>query len=167
MWFFVGRLSRWPAGSIGWPKPGFESLGSRRPGFGSWAVVSSLPSLLSPVFSTAVFDSFFLNGGLFPQGLETHRSPFIHFLRVVIDYAASAFYLSETRLRKVCLFGKLRRIFPRLWKNGCGYREGMQRLGRALPAHHERHEGKNKMKSLFWLSSSGFPNLSIIWNSVT
>lgn len=26
-------------------------------------------------------------------------------------------------------------------ENGCGYREGMQRLGRAFPAHHERHEG--------------------------
>lgn len=28
------------------------------------------------------------------------------------------------------------------WENGCGYREGMQRFGRAFPAHHERHEGK-------------------------
>lgn len=34
-------------------------------------------------------------------------------------------------------------FFRACWKNGCGNREGMQRLGRALPGHHERHEGKN------------------------
>lgn len=157
MWFFLGRLSRWPAGSIGWPKPGFESLGSLRPGFGSWAVVSSLPSLLSPPrFSQLLFLTLsFFKGGLFPPGVVTHRNSFAYiFLRALIDSTVSAVFLSlsGTRLRKVCLFGKLRRIFPRLWKNGCGYREGMQRLGRALPDHHERHEGKNKLKSLSWLS---------------
>lgn len=42
------------------------------------------------------------------------------------------------------------------WKNGCGNREGMQRPGRTLPAHHERHEGKNNLRHYMY-----FTNLKI------
>lgn len=131
---FFGGLSSWPAGSIGWLKPSISTS--------DWTHVCPPPSS----FSTAVFKQFFLKSGLCPRGVVTHL-PILNkslnwFFFWTFSNLAGSFFSFSSRRRKKKLLGSWEGFFQACGKNGCGNRERMQRLGRALPAHHERHEGK-------------------------
>lgn len=157
---FFGGLSSWPAGSIGWLKPSISTS--------DWTHVCS-PLLPFPLLFLNSF--FFLKSGLCPRGVVTPLPILNKSLNWFFFWSFSTLcwkflFLSLQGGGKKKLLWSWEGFFQACGKNGCGNRERMQRLGRALPAHHERHEGKKKRtyKSfhymslhLFFKSSCFFP----------
>lgn len=129
MWFFVGRLSRWPAGSIGWPKPGFwvPRLPSTWFRFLSAGLLASLAPLFSPFSQIPFWLSFFERS----RAVKLKETLLYVFKsRYWLHRQCIFFSLSETKLRKVCLFGKLRRIFfPETGKMDAGIEKECSALG--------------------------------------
>ena len=129
-----------------------------------------LPRLLSPPFgfffppspplllAVLLFNFLLFKGGLCPRGVVTppstssilNKEPLLilllEYFKTWLDFCFFFFLEVEARLKKKKFsFWEVEDFFRACGKNGCGNREGMQRLGRALPAHHERHEGKKKI----------------------
>lgn len=147
MCFVFGRLSRWPAGSIGWPKPVRVPRLPLRPGFYSRVFLSSR-------FPTAVFDFFSFLKVDFPppQGVVCNsQKAHYRFLkkRAFIDSAVGATFFKtclDWGSEKVCLLGSWGGFFRACGKMDAGIEKECSALGGLFQLIMNDMKVRNKIK---------------------